>query len=537
MVFLVIFLLLIPSLSWALTLKNAELFVHSVKRGSFCSESFKELFKTDLKEPAILLYLDNCSISERVPEPKSLYGKLKLASILRERGKEKEARELYLKVFSLTNDLDEDILTANRRNVSFLLRPEVLRQKVWLAAKNGNTDTALFYLSFLREDPHYTYLLAYIFLKEKKRAIARELFSASLPNERYFFLMFLSSDPVEKFDFYTKLMRSSDRVSFKKTATIYILDRFFSRDLGLFRRALPYAKVFPEIYNYYLARYYALTGNCRGLKSLSSRSETARALYSTCSGKRWRGSSIDFYTLLLSPLRKFPYSKKRAFSGLRLKNKGLEFLYKQGFCSAISFIDEPSPQNALAQYLCGNYTEGIKLAAPFKKELKKYPYLLPVLYPKPAVFGNDIFSLAIARQESLFDGRALSRSGAIGLMQIMPFTGKYIAKKLRVKNFKIHHLYRPEVNYKFGSFYIHSLIKQFRLFPLAAAAYNCGPTRVKKSLERFGKVKTPEDLIIFTDIYLPFQETRDYVKRTYVNLYYYSNLYGKGTEWKIFSHR
>ena len=535
MVFLVILFLLLPSLSWALPLKSAELFVHSVKKGSFCSENFKGLFKTDLKEPALLLYLDNCS--DPVPEPENLYGKLKLASILREKGKEKEARELYLKVFSLTNNLDEDILTANRGDVSFLFRPEVLRQKVWLAAKNGNTDTALFYLSYLRDDPYYTYLLAYVFLKERKRALARELFSASLPNERYFFLMFLSSNPVEKFDFYTKLMKRSDRISFKKAATVYILDRFFNRDLGLFRRALPYARVFPEIYNYYLARYYALTGNCRGLKSLSSRSETAGALYSVCSGKKWRGSSVDFYTLLLSPPRKFPYSKKRAFSRLKLKDKGLRFLYNQGFCSAISFIDRPSPQNALAQYLCGNYREGIKLAAPFKKKLKRYPYLLPVLYPKPPVFGSDIVSLSIARQESLFDGRALSRSGAIGLMQIMPQTGKHIARKLKVRNFKVHHLYRPEVNYRFGSYYIHSLLKEFKLFPLSAAAYNCGPTRIRRALREFGKVKTPGDLILFTDVYIPFQETRDYVKRTYVNLYYYSNLYGKGTEWRIFSHR
>ncbi len=538
MVFLFLFLfLLVPSVSIALPLKSAELFVTSLKKGNFCSSDFKELFKTDLKEPALLLYLDSCSDLKGVLEPENLYGKLELASLLSKEGREEEARELYLKVFSLTNDLDEDVLAANRGSVSYLFKPEVLRRKVWLAAKNGNTDTALFYLSYLREDPYYTYLLAYTLLKEGKRAPARALFSVSIPDERYFFLMLLSPDLAEKFDFYRELMGSSAGAPFKRAATVYILDRLFNSDLGLFRRALPYARSFSDIYTYYLARYYALTGNCKGLSSLGGKSETAKALYSVCSGKRWRSSKLDFYTLLLSPPEKFSFSKRRVFSRLKLKDRGLSYLYRHGFCSVISFIERPSPQNALAQYLCSNYKEGIKLAAPFKGELHKYPYLLPVLYPKPSVFGDDLISLAIARQESLFDGRALSRSGAIGLMQIMPRTGRHIARKLKVKGFKVHHLYRPEVNYRFGSYYIHSLINQFRLFPLAAAAYNCGPSRVERILRRYGDAKTPEELILFTDVYLPFQETRDYVKRTYVNLYYYSNLYGKGTEWRIFSHR
>ena len=538
MVFAVFLLfLLFPFVSQALPYKSAELFVSSVKTGNFCSQEFRKLFNSDLKEPAILLYIDNCSILNGVSEPKNLYGKLKLSSILRRNGREKEAKNLYLKVFSLTNNLDEDVFMANRGDVSFLFKPEVLRKKVWMAARNREVDTALFYLSYLREDPYYTYLLAYTLLKKGERTAARKLFKISLPEERYFFLMFLSKTLAGKFNYYVRLMKSSAGSSFKRAATVYILDRLFSSDLGLFRRALSYARPFHRTYTYYLARYYASTGNCRGLKVLSGKSRAAKALYSVCSRKGWKGSGTDFYTLLLSPPEKFPYSKKEAFSSLKLKDRGLRFLYSQGFCSAISFIERPSPQNALAHYLCGNYKKGIKLAAPFKRDLKKYPYLLPVLYPKPPVFKNDIVSLSIARQESLFDERAVSRSGALGLMQIMPFTGRYIAKRLKVKNFEVHHLYRPQVNYRFGSYYIHSLLKEFRLFPLAAAAYNCGPSRVRRILKKYGNVRTPEDLILFTDLYLPFQETRDYVKRTYVNLYYYSNLYGKGTEWKIFSHR
>ena len=159
---------------------------------------------------------------------------------------------------------------------------------------------------------------------------------------------------------------------------------------------------------------------------------------------------------------------------------------------------------------------------------------LKVLYPNPPVFKNDLISLAIARQESLFNHLALSRSGAIGLMQIMPLTGKHIANLLSYENFSKEKLLDPEVNYKFGSFYIHRLFKEFKPFPLAAAAYNCGPANLKKALREYGKIKTKEDLILFTDFFLPFEETRNYVKKVTKNLYFYSKLYGKGTEWKSF---
>ena len=535
MVFVLLFplLFLIPLNSFGLPLESAKVFVESVKDGTLCSDRFKDLFRTDIGEAALLLYLDSCSDLKGVSEPKNLYGKLKLASLLRREGREKRARELYLKVFSETNDLDEEVLLANRGNTAFLFTPRVIRKKVWMAARKGEIDTALFYLSYLREDPYYTYLLAYTLMKSGKREVAKKFFYSSNQDGRYYFLMFLSRDLLEKISYYRLLMGSSAPTSFKRSATFYILDRLFQEDLGLFRKNLRYARAFPGIYSYYLARYYALTGNCEGLKELKGL--PAEALYSVCSGKGWERKDLSFYDLILNPPERFPFSKERAFSRLSLEDRGLDYLYRSGFCSVISFIERPSPQNALAQYLCGNYRAGIMLALPFKRKLNRFPYLLPVLYPKPPVFGDDIVSLAIARQESLFEERALSRSGAIGLMQIMPFTGRDIARRLKVKGFKVHHLYNPEVNYRFGSYYIHALLKRFKLFPLAAAAYNCGPGRVKRALKKFGAIRTPQDLILFTEVYIPFQETRDYVKRTYVNLYYYSNLYGKGTEWKIFS--
>ena len=528
----IIILFLHPFPSFGLTKQEAALFISSLRNKDFCSERFLSLRTSDLRELILLLYSENCQPNPNVPLPKNPYGKLKVAEKI---GNKNKAREIFKAVFRETNDLDEEVLIRNLGNSKYLFSPKILRNKVYTAARNGEIDTALFYLTFLREDPFYTYLLGYTFLKAGKKKTAKRFFKMSDVPERFFFLMYLSKENAGKFYYYKKLMESSAKPSFKKRATVYVLDRFFTSDFGLFRKALKLARAFPEIYNYYKARALVYTANCEELKKLNQ-SEAVRALELACGLKaKLKPGRINFYNLLLNPPKRFPYDRTEIFRGLKLKDEGLKLLFESGFCDAISFIKRPSPQNAVAQFLCKNYKNGIKLAAPFKGDLDKYPFLLPVLYPKPEIFKNDVYSLAIARQESLFDPRALSRSGAIGLMQIMPKTGRFIAQKLGEKEFRKEKLYEPELNYRFGSYYFKKLLKRFKLFPLAAAAYNCGPTRIGRLIKIFGKINNPKDLIVFNEIFVPFQETRDYVKKTYVNLYYYSNLYGTGKEWKIFS--
>ncbi|SMO67863.1 soluble lytic murein transglycosylase [Balnearium lithotrophicum] len=538
---IIIFLIfvLFISQSQAIEKEYARKFINSLKNKDFCSKTFLELEKTDLREVVLLLSSSSCSkeVVSNLPLPKNPYGKLEIAKALKEIGSEEKAKEIYSEIFKETNSLDEDILTENSGKIEYLFKPKVLRRKVWRAAKNREIGKALFYLDYLKDDPFYGYLLAYTLLKAGKRELSKKFFkmaSDTVP-ESFFFLTYLSKEYPEKFFYYEKLMKSSARKSFKRLASVYILDKFFMNDFGLFRKALELSRVFPDIYNYYLARYYVFNFQCEKLKKLPQ-SREVRALEEACGVKhfKWKGKT-DFYSLLLSPPKKFLVGRKSVFRSLKLRNKGLLELYKNNLCYVISLIDRPSPQNALAQYLCGNYKKGIKLALPFRKKINKYPYLLAVLYPKPSVFENDVYSLSIARQESLFEKRALSRSGAIGLMQIMPKTGKYIAKKLKVSSFKSSDLFDEETNYRFGSYYIHNLLREFKLFPLAAAGYNGGPSRVRRAIKLFKFPKTPKDLILLNEVFIPFSETRNYVKRTYVNLYFYSNLYGKGNEWKIFS--
>jgi soluble lytic murein transglycosylase len=522
--------------SYPLTLKEAELFLESAQKGACSLKKYQELKDTELKEPFLLLFSQDCfslrkyKLAARGKDVKNPYGKFTVALSLRRIGREKEARKIFKELFSQTNALDEDILTANLGFSEYLFEPKVLRKKVWRAAASGEIGQALFYLSFLRDDPYYTYLLAYTYMKWGKKELAKELFRSSIVEKSKYYLVFLAKEPVEKLFYYQEALNSPLPLRLKKRLATYTLDFLFREDLGLFRRALKLTEGIEPTYSYFKYRELLFSKGC--LKELPEK-EPQKWWKRACGFKGELPKGINFYSLILNPPDRFPYPLKGA-KRAELKDKGLKLLKERGFCNAISLIEEKTPQTALALYLCGEYRKGIKFAASFKGELNKYPYLLRVLYPNPPLFKNDLISLSIARQESLFEQRALSRSGAVGLMQIMPRTGKYIAEKLREENFTTLRLYEPELNYRFGSYYIYKQLKEFKLFPLAAAAYNCGPGRVRRALKLFGPIKESHDLILFTDVYLPFSETRDYVKRTLVNLYYYSNLYGTGKEWKTF---
>lgn len=115
--------------------------------------------------------------------------------------------------------------------------------------------------------------------------------------------------------------------------------------------------------------------------------------------------------------------------------------------------------------------------------------------------------LGLIRRESVFDSSAQSPAGARGLMQIMPRTGQQIARFLNEKWISVAHLYNPEVNVKYGSFYYKQMLDRFDgHFAMAAAAYNAGPGRVEKWRPKYKPIAA--DVWIET---IPFKETREYV--------------------------
>ena len=122
--------------------------------------------------------------------------------------------------------------------------------------------------------------------------------------------------------------------------------------------------------------------------------------------------------------------------------------------------------------------------------------------------------LAVIRQESGFDPRAVSVSGARGLMQLMPATALEVASELGVSTSRQRLTADPEHNVRLGRAYLARMIRdQEGSLPRALAAYNAGPHRVRRWLEAFGDPLDPATDAIDWIESIPFAETRNYVQR------------------------
>ncbi|MDI6785330.1 MAG: tetratricopeptide repeat protein [bacterium] len=128
--------------------------------------------------------------------------------------------------------------------------------------------------------------------------------------------------------------------------------------------------------------------------------------------------------------------------------------------------------------------------------------------------------LAVIREESRYDPLALSKADARGLMQIIPKTGKNVAKKINIA-FDINKLFIPKWNIKMGSWYLKELIVNYRGNKvLALAAYNGGPKNVDLWVTKYGLF----DLDEFVEN-IPYKETREYVKRVMSSYQKYREIY------------
>jgi len=85
---------------------------------------------------------------------------------------------------------------------------------------------------------------------------------------------------------------------------------------------------------------------------------------------------------------------------------------------------------------------------------------------------------AVIYRESKFDSQARSSSGAIGLMQLLPDTAKGIAVHTGGKDFEVEDLWDPEINVRYGAFYLRRLLNKYGNVRLALAAYNAGQANV-----------------------------------------------------------
>jgi soluble lytic murein transglycosylase len=160
----------------------------------------------------------------------------------------------------------------------------------------------------------------------------------------------------------------------------------------------------------------------------------------------------------------------------------------------------------LAQH---NYS--LRYIAPFSDQVLPKADLLAL---------NNGWVYGLMRQESRFIMNAKSSVGAKGLMQLMPATAKWVAKKINLVNFHPARVTEMDTNVTLGTNYMKMVLSSLDNHPvLASAAYNAGPGRARR-----WRAAQPLEGAIYAET-IPFNETRDYVKKVMSNAVYYNTLF------------
>ena len=135
---------------------------------------------------------------------------------------------------------------------------------------------------------------------------------------------------------------------------------------------------------------------------------------------------------------------------------------------------------------------------------------------------DEAWVFGLMRQESRFVNFARSGVGASGLMQIMPATARWIARRLGIRRFDPSEMQEPAKNIQFGAYYLKYVQTSLDGSPvLATAAYNAGPSRAQRWRD-----SRPMEAAIYIES-IPFAETRDYVKKVMSNAMYYAMRFGQ----------
>jgi soluble lytic murein transglycosylase len=172
----------------------------------------------------------------------------------------------------------------------------------------------------------------------------------------------------------------------------------------------------------------------------------------------------------------------------------------------------------------GAYHQALRLVrARFRDQLERTggafaPSLWNVAYPTgllptiklQAAKGVDPYLIAaIIREESQYDVKAVSRVGAIGLMQVMPATANNVAHRVGLPAVGREDLFDQETNIRIGVRYVEQLLEQFSgNLVYTVASYNAGPLAVGNWIAQYRGHNQDE----FVEL-IPYQETRQYVKR------------------------
>jgi soluble lytic murein transglycosylase len=175
------------------------------------------------------------------------------------------------------------------------------------------------------------------------------------------------------------------------------------------------------------------------------------------------------------------------------------------------YYDAMKYQFQIAEIKYGDNLSGID-----SEDLKK---LFPSFYKEYILKYAETYNIdpalafAVMREESLFNKDIVSHANAIGLMQIMPSTGRFIAQK---NNIESYDLTNPEDNIHMGIYYLKYLSEKNKDYPLILASYNAGPGRIKQWKNMYKKF--PKNIMYEL---IPIEESRGYIKKVMRSYYIY----------------
>ncbi len=156
------------------------------------------------------------------------------------------------------------------------------------------------------------------------------------------------------------------------------------------------------------------------------------------------------------------------------------------------------------------------------------PHKQAVVERSKAIGLDPAYVYGLIRQESRFIVEARSGVGASGLMQVMPATARWTAKKIGLTGFKPQHITDRDTNIAIGTGYLKLVLDDFAgSMPLAAAAYNAGPSRPRAWRGQSGAPSMEAAIWAET---IPFTETRDYVKKVLANTTIYAAMLSGKTQ-------
>ena len=225
------------------------------------------------------------------------------------------------------------------------------------------------------------------------------------------------------------------------------------------------------------------------------------------------------------------FNKNPLIKNIRLLKELDKAEYSKHFLKHLASLNIEKGSEIIAGKLAieiGRYDFAIQIAKQASYEKRFYNEINYPIIQTPKIVNQKTMPkmeliLAIIRQESEFDEKATSYVGARGLMQLMTYTAKHVAKQAKIPYSK-NKLKDTDYNIKLGSYYLASLLEEYEgSYPFALAAYNAGPKRVKYWKKINGNPQKGKiDYVNWIEL-IKFKETRNYVQRVLenVNVYRY----------------